>query len=99
MSKSRYTEYWIRKRPIEVNVTPWKNNPVKYAKYLCVDLKDGFWSPEVTDNVIEKRAVHEALGWLYAEACAYMDQGKDIREIEVPEIIERACQELGLSKE
>jgi hypothetical protein len=37
---------------------------------------------------------HETMGWIYAYACNLLDEGKDIREIEVPEIIEKALEEL-----
>ena len=31
----------------------------------------------------------EALGWAYADACLMADKGIDIRQVEVPSIIER----------
>ena len=30
----------------------------------------------------------EALGWMYAYACNALDKGEDIRQIEVPELLE-----------
>ena len=33
--------------------------------------------------------------WMYAEACSLVDQGKDIRKMEVPEILYRAEKELS----
>ncbi len=37
---------------------------------------------------------HETMGWIYAQACNLLDENKDIREIEVPEIIKKALEEL-----
>ena len=36
----------------------------------------------------------EAIGWMYAEACASMGKFVDIREVEFPEIIDRMSREL-----
>ena len=30
----------------------------------------------------------EALGWMYSYACNALDKGKDIRQMEVPELLE-----------
>lgn len=38
--------------------------------------------------------VHTAVGWMYAEACAQMDDGKDIRTAEVPELLDRMFNDL-----
>ena len=37
---------------------------------------------------------HETIGWMYAYACNLMDEEKDIRELEVPVILEQALIEL-----
>jgi len=39
----------------------------------------------------------EAVGWMYAEACIALDNGKDIRKIEVPIILEKAKRDLELN--
>lgn len=31
----------------------------------------------------------QALGWMYAQACCYIDAGVDIRTVEVPELLDR----------
>lgn len=37
----------------------------------------------------------EAIGWAYSYACDALDKGKEIRTMEVPEIIERARKDLA----
>jgi len=39
----------------------------------------------------------EALGWCHADACMALDRGFDPRLTEVPDIIERASNDLGSS--
>ena len=48
---------------------------------------------EELENYIDS-VRHETIGWIYAYACNLLDDDKDIREIEVPEIIEKALEEL-----
>lgn len=36
------------------------------------------------------RARREAIGYMYAEACAMLDKGEDIRTVEFPELAEKA---------
>lgn len=40
----------------------------------------------------------QAIGWMYAEACANADDGIDIRKIEVPSLIVRAQEDLIITK-
>jgi hypothetical protein len=39
-----------------------------------------------------------ALGWMHAEACCSLDKGEDIRKQNVPELLERALEELEITK-
>lgn len=36
-----------------------------------------------------KKIQMETLGWMYALACTMLDKGEDLREVTVPELIER----------
>lgn len=45
---------------------------------------------ELVDNI---RA--EAIGWAYADACISLDNGNDPRHNEMPEVLERALQDLN----
>lgn len=38
----------------------------------------------------------EAIGWAHADACVTMDKGGDPRLVEVPDLLRRAQDELGL---
>ena len=38
----------------------------------------------------------QALGWMHAEACILMDRGEDIRQMEVPLMMDRAILDLGI---
>jgi len=39
----------------------------------------------------------EALGWAYADCCAALDRGEDPRKTEMPDVLERARNDLGLT--
>ena len=41
---------------------------------------------------------YETLGWMYAYCCVELDKGNDVREIEVPIIIEAAERDLADKK-
>ena len=41
--------------------------------------------------------VFEAIGWVYAFCCAALDDGRDPRQIEAPEILDKAGQQLVLN--
>jgi len=38
----------------------------------------------------------EAIGWMHAEACVAVDKGEDIRNISIPDLIDRAKRDLEL---
>ena len=42
--------------------------------------------------------VFEAIGWTMAFCCAAVDDGKDIRKIECPEVLEKAITQIGITK-
>ena len=48
-----------------------------------------------TEPVEKEALVAQMCGWMYAEACHYMDIGRDIREVELPEIWEKAQEQMG----
>lgn len=52
---------------------------------------------DALEELINKAKV-EAIGWMYAEACANADDGIDIRKIEVPSLIVRAKEDLIITK-
>lgn len=74
-----------------------------YIRYLIMDKVDDndpstvvdIVAHQITEYVEQQRA--EVLGWMYAEACASLDKGEDIRQIEVPSILERATKELNVT--
>lgn len=39
-----------------------------------------------------------ALGWAWTEACLQLDAGKDPRQHEIPELLERCMRDLGLEE-
>lgn len=52
----------------------------------------------IIEEVIEAeklKARYEAIGWCYAFCCAALDDGKDPRQIDCAEIIEKADAQLG----
>jgi len=52
------------------------------------------WNTRTDDKRIKElteqldKVQHESIGWMYAYACILMDEGKDIRKIEVPTILQ-----------
>jgi hypothetical protein len=53
--------------------------------------------PTIADVIkAEKhKAYYEAIGWCYSFCCNALDEGKDIRKIQLPEIMEEAAKTLG----
>ena len=47
-------------------------------------------------KVEEGQKVYEVIGWTHAYCCSKLDEGIDPREIEIPLMLEKAKEQLGL---
>jgi len=58
--------------------------------------RKGPWDDEIFKLPKAEALVAQMCGWMYAEACHYMDTDRDIREVEFPKIWEKAQEQLKI---
>lgn len=75
----------------------WSN--IEYFGSERSDLKLKGYTVEqmkLCDADREKELVAMAIGWAYADCCVALDEGRDPREHEMPEVLQRALSDLEL---
>jgi hypothetical protein len=64
------------------------DNPSEYGIYPTTKAYDTF------ENLFNEIRI-EALGWMYAQACTMLDNGEDMRAMEVSNLLKEALKDLS----